>query len=295
MKTNLHQSAFTFPALLLATPALLDRAVATIKTRLQLWRGAGVLAMLATFFWLSTRAGAATVTSAADDNGATTLRTLINQALPGDTINFATTLSTITITLGEIVINKNLTISGPGATNLTIIGASPHDRVFEIQKNNNVGVTVTISRLRFSGGYSGADGQPGTQQSKDGQGRSPAQGGIIFNDNGCSLTLSNCIMEQCYASGGNGGLGFGGILAPPGKGGGGSDGRGGGVSTAGMLTVYGCTFRSNSATGGNGGAGTNASSSFNGSDGGSAGGGVRGAIYVDYNGQPALIAINCTF
>jgi hypothetical protein len=308
MKITIHQpsparesSEFAVHALRLTAPALLSRAVTTIKTRKQPWRSIGNLAALAACFWFSIQAGAANtyvVTSAADA-GVNTLRNIVQQANvdpPGDIITFAPNLNLIVINSGEIAIQNDLTISGPSATNLTIIGESPHDRVFEIEKNNNLGVTVTISGLRFTGGYYGVDGNPpSTQQNPNGQNGWPAQGGIIFNDDGCSLTLSNCIMEQCYAIGGNGGLGFGGILAPPGKGGGGADGRGGGVSTAGMLTVYGCTFRSNSAAGGNGGAGTNASSSFNGSDGGSAGGGFGGAIYVDYNGAPALTAINSTF
>jgi hypothetical protein len=244
--------------------------------------------------------GATLLVSDAADAAPNSLRTAIAQANldpPGDVIVFAQNLSVITINFGEMIIHQDITISGPGATNLTIIGASPHDRVFEIQKNNNVGVTVSISRLRFSGGYRALDGQPGTQanQDQDGKGGMAAAGGIIYNNGGCSLLVTNCVFEQCYAVGGDGGNGFGGVIAPPGAGGPGGDARGGAIWTAGLCNVYGSTFRSNSATGGNGGAGTNASSSFPGSGGGLGGTGFGGAVYVDYSGAPAFTPVNSTF
>jgi hypothetical protein len=103
-------------------------------------------------------------------------------------------------------------------------------------------------------------------------------------------------MEQCYAIGGNGANGFGGVPAPPGTGGNGGPGIGGAISTTGILVVYGCTFRSNSAVGGNGGAGASPASSFNGSKGGDGVDGFGGAIYVEYSGDtPAITAGDCTF
>ena len=39
---------------------------------------------------------------------------------PGDTITFAPSVTTVTLTSGELVINKNLTITGPGANRLTV-------------------------------------------------------------------------------------------------------------------------------------------------------------------------------
>jgi len=52
-----------------------------------------------------------TVTNLAD-NGPGTLRQLIADASPGDTIDFAVT-GTITLTSGELVIHTNLTIERP--------------------------------------------------------------------------------------------------------------------------------------------------------------------------------------
>src|SRR5213596_2645359 len=70
------------------------------------------------------------------DIGPGTLREAIAGALPGDTINFATGLGTITLTSGELVIDKDLTISGPGSGNLTIQrsadSGTPDFRIFDI-------------------------------------------------------------------------------------------------------------------------------------------------------------------
>src|SRR6516162_8242272 len=57
-----------------------------------------------------------TVTSTAD-SGPGTLRADIAAAQPGDTIVFSPSLAgqTITLTSGELVVNKSLTIQGPGA------------------------------------------------------------------------------------------------------------------------------------------------------------------------------------
>ena len=248
--------------------------------------------------WTSARANLLVVSSPADA-GPNSLRNavqLANADPPGDVITFAATIGTITITSGQIVIKQSMMITGLGPTNLTIVGASPNDRVLEIQKDMmGNGVSVLITEVRFTGGFRASDGLPGTQQNPAGQNGLPAEGGIIFNDSGCSLTLSNCVMDQCRAMGGNGGDGFGGIVAQPGGGGGGGEGRGGAIATAGGLTLYGCTFWRNLAIGGNGGAGTNALTSFNGSKGGDGASAYGGALYVEYSGLPALIAINCTF
>jgi hypothetical protein len=59
-------------------------------------------------------AGAATVTTL-NDSGPGSLRNTIAAATAGDTINFAVT-GTISLTSGELVVNKNLNIVGPGRT-----------------------------------------------------------------------------------------------------------------------------------------------------------------------------------
>lgn len=56
------------------------------------------------------------------DSGAGSLRAEIAAAQPNDTIVFAPSLKgqTITLTGGELVINKSMSIQGPGAGQLTI-------------------------------------------------------------------------------------------------------------------------------------------------------------------------------
>jgi len=79
---------------------------------------------------LSAHAATLTVTNT-DDSGAGSLRQAILDAAAGDTVDF--NLSgcpcTITLTSGELIIDKSLTIQGPGASQLTVSGGNG-SRVF---------------------------------------------------------------------------------------------------------------------------------------------------------------------
>ena len=66
------------------------------------------------------RASTITVTNT-NDSGTGSLRQALTAANNGDTINFAVT-GTITLTSGGLPVNKNITISGPGADQLSIDG-----------------------------------------------------------------------------------------------------------------------------------------------------------------------------
>jgi len=105
------------------------------------------------------------------DSGAGSLRADIAAAHSGDTIAFAPSLAgqTITLTSGELLINKNLTISGPGAGDLTISGNN-HSRVFEV----GTGTQATVSGLTISNGFD-------------------AQGAGILNNG--TLTLTDSILS----------------------------------------------------------------------------------------------------
>ena len=75
-----------------------------------------------------------------NDRGPGSLRQAILDASPGDTINFAPSVTTVTLTSGELVINKNLTITGPGANRLTITTKPPafvSFRIFNISPWGN--------------------------------------------------------------------------------------------------------------------------------------------------------------
>jgi CSLREA domain-containing protein len=73
----------------------------------------------------SAGATAINVTSAADAGGicpgaTCTLRQAIATAASGDSINFATGITTINLTSAELLITKNLTIRGAGAKLLSV-------------------------------------------------------------------------------------------------------------------------------------------------------------------------------
>jgi LPXTG-site transpeptidase (sortase) family protein len=86
--------------------------------------------------------------SITDDSGPGSLRQAIADAAAGDEIIFSVTGS-ITLTTGQLTIEKSLTISGPGEALLTIDG-NDNSRVFEIKSGS---YAVTISGLTIANGY----------------------------------------------------------------------------------------------------------------------------------------------
>jgi hypothetical protein len=104
------------------------------------------------------RAHAANITvSNTNDSGSGSLRQALADANDGDTIDFDLTYpATITLTSGQLVVDKSITISGPGADLLTVKrdSAAPNFRIFIV----NSGKTVTISGLTISSGS--ATGSP---------------------------------------------------------------------------------------------------------------------------------------
>ena len=146
-----------------------------------------VLAVTAGLFLCSAAAAATThnVNTTADhDDGACdgtdcTLREAIKYASAGDTVEFGLD-GTITLdsVLGEIVINKNLTIDGRDGLihNQTIVSGNNLTRVFNVTSG-----TVTIQDLVIKDGRT--DQSPG--------------GGGILNDG--SLTLDNVAVANCTA------------------------------------------------------------------------------------------------
>lgn len=127
---------------------------------------------------LSALAATFTVTNP-NDSGPGSLRDAISAAASGDKINFAPSLNgqTITLTSGELLINKNLTIQGPGANQLTVSG-NHASRVFHTQTD------TTLSGLTIANG-SAAD-----------------FGGGIGQDAG-TLTVAKCVVVGNEATGAN--------------------------------------------------------------------------------------------
>jgi hypothetical protein len=126
---------------------------------------------------LSTQAATITVSSN-NDSGAGSLRQAIADAHDGDTIRFGVT-GTITLTTGELLVDKSTTISGPGSDNLTI-DANSSSRVFHVSG----GASVTIAGLTITRGDGEADYWHGG-------------GGGIYNDH-ATLVVDRCTVRDNY-------------------------------------------------------------------------------------------------
>jgi len=188
---------------------------------------------------MSAEAETLTVTSASDAGGSCpgadcTLRQAIATAAAGDTIAFSMSPgdSTITLTSGELLIDKNLVIRGPGANRLAVSrgsGASDFS-IFHIASSD---ITSTISGLTISNG------------------KSPAHGGGILNSG--VLTVRDCTISgnsASPASGGGGGINnnFGGLLTLINCTISGNTALdGGGIFATGMATIINCTISGNTA------------------------------------------------
>src|SRR5207244_4125294 len=85
----------------------------------------------------------------ADDGSNGTLRSVLAAAAPGSTIVFDHSLNNATITLtgGQLNLNKNLDVEGPGANHLTVSGNSA-SRVFDVSN----GAAVTLAGLTIANG-----------------------------------------------------------------------------------------------------------------------------------------------
>ena len=131
----------------------------------------------------------------AADSGSGTLRQAISDASGGDIIAFAAGISNITLTSGEININKSLTIDSPGANLLTISGNNT-SRVFSVSS----GIDVIINGLLFADGLAyegGAIRNTGTltiTNSTFSGNTASGLGGAIFNDSG-TFTMTNSILS----------------------------------------------------------------------------------------------------
>ncbi|HBB98313.1 MAG TPA: hypothetical protein DC054_23265, partial [Blastocatellia bacterium] len=149
----------------------------------------------------------------ANDNGNGSLRKAIADACVGATITFDSVAfaapGPYTLNLidaggpgigGELAISQNLTITGPGASVLTVrrdAGAITKFRVFNVSAG-----TVTISGMTISNGSQGAAAQgPGSPGALG----TAVSGGGIFNSS--TLNLQSVIVRGNSITGGDGGNG----------------------------------------------------------------------------------------
>ena len=176
--------------------------------------------VIAALLLSATDTPAATITvTNGNDSGPGSLRQAIVNASSGDTINFAPSITTVNLTSGQLVIDKNLTVTGPGANRLTVQRSTggPDFRIFNITSNS---VTASISGLTVSNG---------SVRDDDGDGGGIRNAGV--------LTLTDCTISgnRAEAYGYTPHFVFG--------------GSGGGVLNRGTMTIMRCTISNNSAIG----------------------------------------------
>jgi hypothetical protein len=225
-----------------------------------------------------------------NDSGVGSLRAAIAQANVSShptSINFAPALTgTINLLSALPDLSANITLSGPGATTLTVArdtsSATPDFRIFAVDS----GADVSISGLTLTGGTAvsgggiansgeltidgvtiGANEALGASGS-NGARRGPGVGGGLYNDGNGTLTILNSTIQANSAEGSiGGGYAYGGgidnggtltirnsaIQGNEARGGLGlGGGFGGGISNTGILSVAGCTVGGNAAGGSSG-------------------------------------------
>lgn len=156
---------------------------------------------------------ASTITVTSDQDGAANaancpgpncrLRDAIAAAVAGDTINFSVS-GTITLNSGELLIGKNLTVNGPGLTQLTISGNNA-SRVIRI----GLGRTVALSGLTIANGNGSQGGgiwNPGGNLTLTNSKVTGNQGSGIRNQRDATLTITNSTVSDNIEPGSGGGI-----------------------------------------------------------------------------------------
>ncbi|MGA3126538.1 MAG: right-handed parallel beta-helix repeat-containing protein [Candidatus Korobacteraceae bacterium] len=148
--------------------------------------GALVVFALLLFAAVPALAATWTVTSLADDGSAGTLRYVLAETAPGDTVTFSVT-GTITLTQGALTVN-GVTITGPGARQLAISGGYFPAILQETPLTNVLltNGTVSISGVTVEDGYNGD--LPA----------SAYHGGAAITNFGPALTISNSVITGNY-------------------------------------------------------------------------------------------------
>ena len=175
------------------------------------------------------------VTTLADENdggaggSGVSLREAVALAEPDGNVYFFPTLflggpQTLTLTLGDIIISQPVTITGPGASTLTISGGNTQ-RIFQVIDGGMSISDVTLANGRAKGGNGG--------NGAGGGGGGMGAGGAIYLYDGF-VTATNVTFLNNSAVGGNGGNG----ASDSGAAGGGGGSVGDGVNADGGNSTF---------------------------------------------------------
>lgn len=160
------------------------------------------------------------------------MRQALADANDGDTIDATGISGTATLTSGELLVDKSVTINGAGADVLAVDGSTA-SRVFQIPMS---GETITIYGLTIRNGHAGTTG------------------GGIDNENNATLTVTNCTISGNVAGLGGGTFNGGMLTIASTTISGNTASEGGGIynSGGGTLTITNSTVSGNSASSGGG-------------------------------------------
>lgn len=165
--------------------------------------------ILAALLFLTALPGFATTVTNINDSGVDSLRGAIDATPPGGTIDFDIAVNglTITLTTGQLFIDKDLTIDASALPAGITIDAAGNSRVIEIASG---GHTITFDSLTITGGnaFYGAGLIIGNATlaiaNSTLAGNTAVFGGAIFNQGG-TLTIDNSTLSGNVATGGVGG------------------------------------------------------------------------------------------
>ncbi len=174
-----------------------------------------VLAVLATVVAVPAQASTTITVTNGNDSGPGSLRAAIAAASAGDTIAIPAG-TTVSLSSGELLVEKNIAISGGGART-TIVDANGTGRVFDIEN-----ATVSIDGLTITGGNSSAqkinptvaggilvEGNPGALNLTDSTvtgNTSPSGSGSGVYGSGVTLTITRSTIARNTGAGSGGGI-----------------------------------------------------------------------------------------
>jgi Galactose oxidase, central domain len=196
-----------------------------------------------------------------DDDGPGSLRAAIRDADPSTRIDFAFT-GVVSLTSSELLVDKDLTIVGPGPAMLTISrdpNSSATFRILEVSVNANVdlsGVTLSDGHPTDSPGGAILNNGVLTLEGVRITNNSPSSTGFPIltivdaggcdNSEGAEMTLTNCSVDGNACNGSGGGILNSGTLTVTNSTiSGNTAGHGGGISSTGTLTMTNSTITGN--------------------------------------------------